>query len=362
MPFQALYYPSWNPPVSWVRSTLLVFDQIQVIRPTEVEDPRYHVGNRAVFDLLPHTFGEIRKTHYEMTLDPQNREILISTLDFIANQKKMPSPKKLVLRYDLSGDVSVPGFVFLHLSKIPSFVKAALEQRGLIHLLAEKVLRESGHLDGFRVVQEDASNVILALIADHYGKASALRTVTDERLGYLNVALNQNMARRRDTAAMNLATAILRFQIPMTIEQLSPKQYVSLRQRYDDLREPFQHAVRTICDDNLLAGIESRRQFEDAVHNAAREFSLGVDRLMKSSFAVRFGKWAPMSFGIMSSVCQLTASVTAVIGVGVDCLLKIYAGLAENVPPTEIHSAQRLMATLRRELVSPLLMRRIVLP
>jgi hypothetical protein len=362
MPFQALYYPSWNPPVEWVRSTLLVFDQIQVIRPTEVENPDYHEANRAVFDLLPHAFGEIRKQHYEMTLDPHNRAVLVSTFDLIARRLKRDKRPRRILPTPRAGGIAVPGHVFLHLSKIPEFVKDALEQRKLINLPAEQMVRKLGNLDDFRVVQEDASNVVLALIADHYGKASALRTVTDQHLGYLNVALNQNAARKRDAAAMNLAAAILRFQIPKNIAELSPEQYVALRERCDDLREPFQHAVRTICDDNLLAGIESRRQFEEAVHSAAREFSLGVERLMKSSFGERVKTWVPISFGIVSSVCQLASPVAAIVGVGVDCLLKIYCGLAENVPPTEIQSAQRLMATLRREMVSPLLMRRIVLP
>ena len=49
----------------------------------------------------------------------------------------------------------------------------------------------------------------------------------------------------------------------------------------------------------------------------------------------------------------------SVLGVGVDCALKIYSGLSDKVPPTEAQLAQRLMAILRRELASPLLMRRI---
>jgi hypothetical protein len=141
---------------------------------------------------------------------------------------------------------------------------------------------------------------------------------------------------------------------------LSPKQYVSLRKRYDDLRLPFQHAVQTICDDNLLAGIESRRQFEEAVHSAAREFSLGVEKLLKSAFGKKVGQWAPMSFGMVSSLCKLGTPITATLGVGVDCLVKLYNGLAGKAPPTDIQTAQKLMATLRREFVSPILMRRIV--
>ena len=73
--FSALYYPSWNPPVQWFRSMLLFFDHIRVIRPTEVADPRYHAANAAVVELLPHVFGEVRKKHYELSLDPRNKSL-----------------------------------------------------------------------------------------------------------------------------------------------------------------------------------------------------------------------------------------------------------------------------------------------
>jgi len=48
--FRALYYPSWNPPVQWFRSALLLFDQIQVICPAEVDNPNYDVANQRVCD------------------------------------------------------------------------------------------------------------------------------------------------------------------------------------------------------------------------------------------------------------------------------------------------------------------------
>ena len=360
MPFQALYYPSWNPSVRWVRSTLLVFDQLQVIRPTEVVNPRYHEANVAVYELLPHAFSEIRRAHYDMTLSPNNKRLLFSTLNLIADKYKRNTLQGAKLRFTPGEGAYVPGYVYLHLSKIPDFVRKALESRGLFHAAAEQILKHQHNLHDFRIVQRDAAAIILALIADYYGRAHALRTVTDQRLAYLNVALNENPVRRHAAVEASLATAILRFQIPERIAEMNPEQYVSLRKRYDDLRLPFQHAVRTICDDNLLAGIESRQQFEDAVHSAGREFSLGVDKLLRSPFARKVGQWAPMSFGIASSLCKLSVPAVAILGVGVDCAVKLYNGLSSKGHSTEIHTAQKLMATLRRELISPITMRRIV--
>jgi hypothetical protein len=222
------------------------------------------------------------------------------------------------------------------------------------------LLRASHNLTGFRVVEKNACNVILALIANHYGRAGTLRTITDENLGYLNAVLSGNPAKRRDASAMHLASAILRIQIPARIGELTPKQYVSLRKRYDDLRLPFQRAVRTLCDDHLLAGIESRRQFEDAVHDAARDFSLGVDRLVKQRWAQKLGRWAPISLGAVTTICKLAEPVTATVGLGVDALLKVYSAVKGSTPETNIHHAQRLLATMRSEFVQPTLLRRLL--
>jgi uncharacterized protein (UPF0305 family) len=74
--------------VRWLRSMLLFFDQIKVIRPAEVEDPQYHEANKAVFDLIPHVFDEIRRRHYQMSLVPRNKQLLASVLDYIAAEQK----------------------------------------------------------------------------------------------------------------------------------------------------------------------------------------------------------------------------------------------------------------------------------
>ena len=108
--FKALYYPSWNPPVKWLRSQLLFFDQIQVIRPREVRDPRYDPKNAAVFDLIPDAFGEIRRKQYQMTFSPPNRKLLVKVLDLIAARRQSRKTKELTIELDTCGGISPPGF------------------------------------------------------------------------------------------------------------------------------------------------------------------------------------------------------------------------------------------------------------
>ena len=357
MKFRALYYPSWNPPVRWLRSVLLVFDQIQVIRPVEVEDPQYHAANQAVFDLLPDVFGEIRKKHYELALDPHNPGLLTKSLGYIADRRR--GHVKHTIQIHGNGSISVPGYVFLHVSKMPPFLSEELERLGLIDTVAERAARNMGNLDNFRVVQRDASNLILSLIADYYGQTEGLRTISNDRLSYLNVALNKSRDRRRAAAQMNLATMILQLEIPAEIADWTPGQYVSLRKRYDDLRVPFQHALATICDDQFVSQINSQRQFEEAVREAGRDFSQGVDRVRRSSIGKTVKKWALVSIGAFALAYGMEESLRSIIGSGIACGLTIYQGFGDEVPAIETEKAQKLLGELRAELASPILLRRL---
>lgn len=358
--FRALYYPSWNPPVKWLRSMLLFFDQIQVIRPLEVENPHYHEANKAVFDLIPHAFGEIRKRHYEMSLVPRNKQVLASALDHIATRTAHYNNKKFTVQFFPGGSLSVPGYAFLHVSKLNRWVLNQLERRSLILTVAEPMFQD--HLDrGFRLVERRASNLVLALLADYYGQEQRLRTVTDENLAYIVNALNVDPSRQRDAAAMNLASAIIRVEIPENIETLRASDYVALRDRYEELREPFQHAIRQLCDDYQLAGIRSKEQFDEAVRSASQGFCAETEQLRSMQWAKRVKKWTVMGLGVLSSFCSLGVGATVALGTGISVALHVYQGLRCTDHITGKRRAQQLLGDLKGELAHPVLLRKITL-
>ncbi len=139
--FNVLYYPSWNPPVKWFRSMLLFFDRVEVIRPKDV-CPQYDPANEDVFNLVPHVFGEIKRHQYEMQLNVRNKEILKNAFGYIA-QTLAPQKKKVKVRVFKDGNISVPGYSRLHVSKIPPYVSHLLEKNSLINHHAEKILQET---------------------------------------------------------------------------------------------------------------------------------------------------------------------------------------------------------------------------
>lgn len=341
---------------------LLFFDQIQVIRPAEVDDPQYHEANKAVFDLIPRAFGEIRKHHYEMNLVPRNREVLSSALDYIAPRPTLNNKRRLQIDFSRESGVSVPGYSFLHVSKLDEWVRDQLDRRSLILTEAEPIFWDAFGMNNFHLVERRACNLILALLADYYGREHHLLTITDANLAYISNALNIEPLRRRHAAATVLASAIIRAEIPEKIETLKATDYVALRERYREVREPFHHAIMQLCDDYQLAEIHDMNQFEDVVHQAAQDFCYETKRLRRMRWAKGVAKWGSIGLGILSSFCALGSGVTLALGTGISIGLHVYKGLRDSEHITDKRRAQQLLGNLKGELVHPMLLRKITMP
>jgi hypothetical protein len=341
---------------------LLFFDQIQVIRPAEVDDPQYHAANQAVFDLIPDAFGEIKRRHYEMELAPRNKKVLTSVLDYIASGQARQNNRQFVIKISPDGNnISVPGYSFLHVSKLNLWMREQLERRSLILTAAEPIFRNGFGMEGFLIVERHACDLILALLADYYGQEHRLVTITDGDVGYIANALNVEPLRRRDLAASNLASAIIRVEIPEKIETLKASDYVSLRERYEELRELFQHAVRQLCDDYQLAEIRNKKQFDAAVHEATQDFCSVTKRVREMEWAKRVTGWTIMGLGVLSSFCSLGTGMSVVLGTGISVGLHVFKGFHEVTYITEKRRAQQLLGDLKGELGHPVLLRKITL-
>jgi len=336
---------------------LLFFDRIEVIRPVDV-NPQYDKANEAVFNLIPHAFGEIKRHRYEMRLDIRNKTLLKNTFSSIAKSKTRKRKEDIQVIIGNEGH-EMSGYARLHRSKLDPFVLGLLEENSLVGGPAEEICQELRDLGGFRLVDVEASLLILSLIADYYAKEKSLRSITDKPIGYIVNVFNTSSIGRREAAAMFLASSIIRVEIPNNIEILKPKQYVNLRKRYEDLRGPFQHAVRTLCDDYKLGQVTSKKQFEDAVQQATRCFVFETKKLRRSQWAKRTKTWTLVGLGVLSSFCSLGAGMIVLLGAGVSAGLHVYQGFQGSHYTTEKRRAQQLIGDLRSELVHPILLRRI---
>jgi hypothetical protein len=339
---------------------LLFFDRIEVIRPTDV-NPQYDQANEAVFNLIPDAFGEIKKQQYKITLNQNNKTLLKKALATIAKRRaRKRNEFKMVISGH--GTLDISGYTLLHDSKINRFVLELLKKNSLIAPdQAREIANKIGEIDRFQVVHTDASDLILSLIADHYARKRSLRSITNNSLAYMINALAADPIKRKETATMSLASSILQIEIPPNIEKLTPKAYVDLRKRYEDLREPFQHTVRTLCDDYKLAQVTSKKQFEDVVQEATQDFMHETKKLRRRVLANRIVKLPVIGLGVLSSLCILGTGTTVVLGAGVSAVLRIHNGVRGSSHATEKRRAQQLIGDLKSELVHPVLLRRIVI-
>ena len=160
---------------------------------------------------------------------------------------------------------------------------------------------------------------------------------------------------------MTLASTIIKMEIPSRIEKLTAREYISLRRRYQDVREPFQHAVRQICDDRQLGELRDRKQFQEAVEAAALNFCNETKKLRKQQWASRVTNWSVVGLGALSSFCSLGAGAAVFVGAGISVILHVYQGLRGSPYITEKREAQQLLGDMKGEILRPRLLRRLAL-
>ena len=368
--FNALYYPSWNPPVGYLRAVLLFFDRFEVIIPEGVP-AGYLPANQQVFNLIPDAFQERRERHYEIDLHGERWDRFELALDMIVEDQRLPEPTTrhatrpgrktpkgsqlpLFPEEELSSEdqerqPSLPAFqncipqdqsirigegrfdglhigggVLTHDSKMNYMVKDALRRRGLLRPDLQHIAEEAGKA-GFHVVDGRASGLILSMLADTLAQRHRLRTITDEPLGYTLNSLNARHPDSRRAVEMSLASTIISTEIPETVGLLTAEQYVELRKRFEDVRIPFQRAVRDLCDDNALSSITDPETLREAIREVAEEYGKAIVQFRSSSFSKNLKAWAPFGIGVLGGALGILDGVTVgAVGLGLTVAVQLY--------------------------------------
>src|SRR5438128_40384 len=144
----ALYYPAWSPSPTWLKSYLLFSDKVRVVVPDDVE-PDFGPANQALMDDAPDLFEVHRYTQGDVSLDVELR-ILDAAFAEIATTKSQKVTRTYSINIRPGGGSTVPGYVFLHRSKLTDGVNKLLHEHALC-------LDGVGAApDKYLVVQEDA--------------------------------------------------------------------------------------------------------------------------------------------------------------------------------------------------------------
>jgi hypothetical protein len=367
--FNALYYPTWNPSPEFFRSALLFFDRLEVIVPENVE-ARYDESNSRVCELIPEAFGERRESHYEIDLTEDGWQRLGNAFDLIVEAK--PPSSDMVIEVSKDGMVRFKGHVLTHDAKMSMRIQSMLKERKLLRTDMTKMARELfGRDGGFHVVDERASCLILALLADSQSRRHRLRTITDEPIPYSFNVLNAETSSNRHSVNAALASTIIKTEVPHAIGMLSPDDYVELRKRFEEVRQPFQRAVASMSDDNLLSSISDPATLQDAISQITSDYGKEVERLRRTLNWSGVKEWTPFGLTALATLPGLYTSVSSegplslalaglaggVVQIGVTLYQQVVAAKNEN----DEQKSQRFFAGLRNELIDPNVLRRLTL-
>jgi hypothetical protein len=348
--YALLYYPDFSPDPAWLRRILLLADQVARIVPNDV-DPGDPEDLLAMQERIPDCLSTISPEPEDVALESDGLPRLSKAFAYLAESRGSRSAKQIEITFS-GGDVSIAGHVFLHDSKLSSVVRSELRSKGLV--IDE--LSELYGQDGFLVVHEGASDLILAGVAANIARRVGLDAITDKPLPFALNALNVlNVGRREATGSAEgaLLASLTSVLIPAQVSVMDLRDYRDLRESYAEIRGAFRAMTAELSSIHRLSRISDPEQLQRQVEVTAREFFEQYRAYRKSRFARAFKKWTPLSVGGLLSIVGTIVSppaALAIAGVSVGIQIverQLESGSGRANPERTFH----MLAGLRRDII-----------
>jgi hypothetical protein len=341
-----LYYPAWNPPPGWLKSFLLFSDKVRVIVPDDVK-PDFEPANQALLDDAGDLFLIERYTQGDVDID-----VHLPTLDAafadIAASKGPKHGHRFSIVIARDGTSRIPGHVFLHGSKSSESVNELLKKHRL--LLPGNFGSMAG--DGFMVVEENASALIVGLLADSIGQQKGWQTITHRPLSFALNRYREGMD--QDVGAVDaLCSLIIQGEVPARIEAYTSSQFLELRQRYAGVRESLRLAAVELAELERLDRIKDPKEIDERLREVASAFGAEVAKVHAQSGWKAIGDTTPFAIGQLSRITGLFPSLTTkLISAGVGISASVWEKVKRPAAPTHRKTAHRLIAGLQREILT----------
>jgi hypothetical protein len=250
--FPVLYYPTFEPPVDWLQSYLLFFDEVRTIVPADVKFKPSDNMSRVV-ELMPEAFSTVAPEPDDILVDDVNVARLEKAFREIAAREANLEHEEITIEIGDEG-LQIVGYVFQHHSKTSESIRELLAEYKLARTEFADLYGKPGE---YLVVKEAASNLLLSHIADKIGRRCALATVTDQQIDFTLNAFNAMEVTANEHAASKLASAIIEMEIPYEIfEGVEPRRYKEIREFYGELREPFHNTLAQLTQLHRLDSIK----------------------------------------------------------------------------------------------------------
>jgi hypothetical protein len=363
-----LYHPHFEPSLSWLRTSLLVYDNVLSIVPREAGyTPSEHIQRH--LEKLPDTFAPLAPEPVDIVHEYFVLRVLGHAFGRIAAQPKVAALEGIRVRYRPDAEsfedegLELLGITKLHDVKLAFSVYQMLEESGLIYGRTD---------DGFFYVNEQAAYLVISFLAQRMSTRIPMRTITDVDTSFLlSAACNVIESGDPVDSRGALASAVLRFHVPEEIGELSHSDYVEIRKRYADLRETFPLYLRDLGEliqvDNMQYGVDLKARIESLL----REIDADISRIKRSRIGESIKKWLPVSIGaavtVGSAFVPDTPSLKYVTGAATVAVQILTEALHKTPIPGRLEGAQSLLLNAKEdilnahELASSLDMRRILI-
>ena len=281
--YSLLYYPGFHPDAIWLRRVFLLADNLTRIVPIDVQtgDPDNLL---ALQDCIPGCLQSISPEAHDVAIEEHDMPRLAKAFAFLARSHPERLNKRVEIKMVISqiGSLSVLGYVFLHHAKVSPAIHEELRRNKLI------VDGFDGLLEGFLVVDQNASNLILSSIAENISRRIGLDAITDEPIPFALNALNNlgvKQAIVSGAAEGALLSSLASVLIPLEVATLSPRDYRNLREAYGSMRMAFKELTAELTRINRLNRIEDPKFLRDQVKITATEFFKEYQAFRKSRYA-----------------------------------------------------------------------------
>ncbi|HUU89288.1 MAG TPA: hypothetical protein VMX17_16260 [Candidatus Glassbacteria bacterium] len=359
--FVSLFYPSAYPSGSWARSSLLFYDKIRTIVPRDVSiSPPW--GIKELMDTIPGAIETISPIKSDVQIDTINLDRLKKAFTEIKGKKTREKMSRIKIKIHKTGAIEIEGYAFLHNTKISNEVRNLLEEFGLVRPDLQCFANNLAS-DSFSIVNQDASRLILSLIADKLARKNGWNTITEHEIDFTINALNALDISTIGEPDSVLANSLICCEIPIEVEKMKMEKYVKLRQAYSEIRVLFHRAVDEICSLNRLQKIENPKNLQDRIAEITEDFHKGVINFRKMRFAKQFKRWMPISIGSLVSFLNLAwgRKDIAIVCEGLSIVIQLIQDFTKSdQPESNADQLKRQLARVRGDILRSAEVRRLI--
>lgn len=348
----ALYYPNVEPPIRRLRSAALFFETVRSFVPEDSE--KSLSAELREFAQVTKAWVPYRPTESTARLLDVSERTLDQAFAAIATARK--SRAKLEITISPGGQFRVRDHVFMHGSKLSDRVRARLEAHGL--------MLPHGFVDGdWRIVNEQASDLILSYISDRLAANERWTSITDNEGCYIfNVLDSSAKGTGPAEAEYELARMIITDLVPDVIEKISIEKYCELRARYEAIRDRLNVFINEMTVENRLSHIRDRKTLHQAVRDCVKDLKKEVLSFRQTQFGRMFRKWGAFSLGSLINLATAAAHLDPVVKVsvaGAHVLLQA-VDRTKKQKVTKRDEMVRLLAAARGNIISSLDIKRFL--